>query len=523
MNKTAKTSAPINGLAQSRWSPRAFLDKPVEPEKLRSLFEAARWSASGGNEQPWRFIVGVNRDETWQKIFESLDEGNKIWNEKVPVLILAIGYTISSWDGNISGYYHYDTGQAVAHLSVEAMNQGLHVHQMGGFSAEKARELFSIPENCQPLTAIAAGYIGDPETLPEKLRQRELQERTRKELPEIVFSGKFGNPWTILLILISLIIASCNQPGKQETSDKEEVATRPKVEVPPFNADSAYVYIGKQLAFGPRVPNTPAHAKCADYLTGELRKYTSTVIEQKGVVYAYDRTKLNFRNIIASWKPETNNRILLCAHWDSRPFADHDPDPANRRKPVEGANDGASGVGVLLEIARQLSLKEPPIGIDIILFDVEDYGPHQEANAEPSNDHWGLGSQYWAKNPHKPGYFAKYGILLDMVGASGAKFLMEGISMDYAGDIVKHVWETAGRLGYSSVFVAERGGYITDDHLPINQILNIPTIDIIHQDRNTESGFYPYWHTTGDTFDKIDRNTLKIVGQTVLTVIFEEQ
>jgi nitroreductase len=194
MDKQAITSHPINPLASSRWSPRAFLGRPVESEKLVSMLEAARWSASGGNEQPWRFIIGMNGEETWRKIYESLDDGNRIWNEKVPVLILAIGNTISSWDGNVNPYYGYDTGQAVAHLSLEAMNQGLHVHQMGGFSVEKARALLEIPDTFQPLTVIAAGYIGDPASLPENLKKRELQERKRKPLEEIVFSGKFGEP-----------------------------------------------------------------------------------------------------------------------------------------------------------------------------------------------------------------------------------------------------------------------------------------------------------------------------------------
>jgi len=194
MNKEATTSYPINDLARKRWSPRAFLDKPVEPEKLISMHEAARWSASGGNEQPWRFIVGMNGDETWRKIYETLDEGNRIWNGNVPVLILAIGNTISSFNGNMSLYYGYDTGQAVAQLSLEAMNQGLHVHQMGGFSVEKVRTLFEIPGEFQPLTVIAAGYLGDPDSLPENLKKRELLERKRKPLEEIVFSGKFGKP-----------------------------------------------------------------------------------------------------------------------------------------------------------------------------------------------------------------------------------------------------------------------------------------------------------------------------------------
>ena len=198
MNKDAITSLPINDLARKRWSPRAFLGKPVEREKIISMFEAARWSPSGGNEQPWRFLVGMNHDETWQKIFETLNEGNREWNESVPVLIMAIGYSISSWDGNVSPVYQYDTGQAVAHLSLEAMHQGLHVHQMGGFSTEKAHELLGIPEDHTPFAVISVGYIADPETLPEKYIAREMAERKRKELPEILFSGQFGKPADII-------------------------------------------------------------------------------------------------------------------------------------------------------------------------------------------------------------------------------------------------------------------------------------------------------------------------------------
>ena len=328
--------------------------------------------------------------------------------------------------------------------------------------------------------------------------------------------------YNILVVVLVFVVFGCNQPTPKVIV-KEEAPSGPKVPVPDFNGDSALASVEEQLKFGPRVPNTSAHAKCAAYLTDEMKRYAAEVIVQKGQVYAYNKTKLNFQNIIAIWKPETKTRILLCAHWDSRPFADHDADPKNRRKPVDGANDGASGVGVLLEVARQLKIKEPPVGVDIILFDVEDYGPHQEEPSDNPNDQWGLGSQYWSKNPHEAGYTAKYGILLDMVGAPNSTFFMEGISMEYAADIVKMVWSTANRIGYSSWFLFDQGGYITDDHLPINKILNIPTIDIIHQDKNTTSGFYPYWHTTGDTFDKIDKNTLKVVGQTLLTVIYEEK
>lgn len=330
--------------------------------------------------------------------------------------------------------------------------------------------------------------------------------------------------YTFLIIFaLALFIQSCNQPATQESEKQDSATARPKVAVPVFDADSAYESVRVQLSFGPRVPNTPAHEKCADYLAGKLKTFTEHVTVQKGQVYAYNGTTLKFRNIIASWQPETNNRILLCAHWDSRPYADHDPDPKNWRKPVDAANDGASGVGVLMEVARQLKLHEPPIGIDIILFDAEDYGPPQDQEVDNSEQFWGQGAQYWANNPHKPGYFAKYGILLDMVGARNATFLMEGVSMQYAADIVRLVWSAGNRIGYSSWFLYENGGYITDDHVPINKIRNIPTIDIIHLDRNSATGFFPYWHTTGDTFDKIDKNTLKVVGQTLLTVIFEEK
>ena len=326
-----------------------------------------------------------------------------------------------------------------------------------------------------------------------------------------------------LFITIVLLLGGCNQQVKQKTAQADSTTNKSSVAVPSFNEDTAYEAVRVQLAFGPRVPNTPAHEKCATWLINKLKIYTPDVIVQQGKIKAFNGTPLNFQNIIASWKPGTNNRILLCAHWDSRPWADHDPDPKNRQKPVDAANDGASGVGVLMEVARQLSLVSPPIGVDIILFDVEDFGPPEGTKLANADQYWGQGAQYWANNPHKTDYFARYGILLDMIGAKNATFLMEGLSMEYASNIVNSVWKTGNRIGYSSYFLFEQGGYITDDHVPLNKIRNIPTIDMIHLDKNSETGFYPYWHTTGDTFDKIDKNTLKVVGQTLLTVIFEEK
>lgn len=286
-----------------------------------------------------------------------------------------------------------------------------------------------------------------------------------------------------------------------------------------FDASSAYGFVKKQVEFGPRVPNTPAHAACADWLVKTLKQWTPDVVVQAFQAKAYDGRVLDGKNIIASFNAEAKDRILLCAHWDSRPFADHDPDPANHFKPVMGANDGASGVGVLLEVARQLSLRKPAAGVDILLLDLEDFGEHRNWRGA-AKDNWALGSQYWARNPHRPGYKARFGILLDMVGASDAVFPMEGTSMSYAPAVTKKVWETARGLGLAKYFLAREADSLIDDHLYINAIAGIPTVDIIHYDTEKQ-GFPASWHTAGDTLDKIDVNTLKAVGETVLAMIYQ--
>ncbi|MFH1296366.1 MAG: M28 family peptidase [Bacteroidota bacterium] len=319
------------------------------------------------------------------------------------------------------------------------------------------------------------------------------------------------------------MMTGCNQQGR-ESASKEKEKIRIATDIPLFNADSAYAFIKTQVDFGPRVNNTKPHRNCAAFLTEKLREFSPDVIVQSGTVRAFDGTSLEFHNIIASFGPSGNNRILLGAHWDSRPWADHDPNEGNVYKAIDGANDGASGVGVLLEIARQLSVKPPPIGVDIIFFDAEDYGPPEALQDKlNSGDFWGLGSQYWAKNPHRPDYFAKYGILLDMVGAAGATFLMEGVSMEYAPSVMKKVWDIGNQIGYSSYFLYQQGGSITDDHYYVIRDRGIPMIDIIHLDQTTETGMYQHWHTVEDNLDKIDPGTLQAVGQTVLTVIYSER
>lgn len=324
----------------------------------------------------------------------------------------------------------------------------------------------------------------------------------------------------LLFILIAIALFSftgCKQ--KRQTTPETPDEGRPTVTVPSFDADSAYAFVAAQTAFGPRVPGTKAHTGCAAWLEETLGRFTHDITTQRFVSRAWNNQILNGVNIIGSFNPEARKRILLCAHWDSRPYADHDPDLANHRKPIDGANDGASGVGVLLELARLIRDHGIETGIDIIFFDLEDYGEPQDEYTD-NRDTWALGSQYWAATPHTPGYHAAFGILLDMVGAKDATFYLEGTSMSYAPEIMRRVWRTAHQLGYTNYFILQESNPITDDHYYINKIAGIPTIDIIHQDPATKSGFFKYWHTVNDNIDNIDKNTLKAVGQTVLQVVY---
>ncbi|AQG82609.1 M28 family peptidase [Spirosoma montaniterrae] len=335
---------------------------------------------------------------------------------------------------------------------------------------------------------------------------------------------------TIFFLALALTISACREKPKQ--TDATQTNEQPaQVTAPAFNADSAYAYIDKQVAFGPRVPNTPAHVDAGNYLVSKLKQFGCTVTEQNFVATTWDGKKLNARNIIGSINPQATKRILLASHWDSRPHADNDPDAADKNKPVTAANDGASGVGVLLELARtiQQAQQKPGVGIDIIFFDAEDWGSGEKVKDDFEQasgnqyDYMGfcLGSRYWAKNPHKPGYSAYYGILLDMVGAKSATFPKEGHSMQFAPNVTNNIWQTASRLGYSQYFVDTPGSAIMDDHVAPNTIAKIPMIDIIHTNIGT-GGFFPAWHTAEDDMSNIDRATLKAVGQTVLQVIYNE-
>jgi glutaminyl-peptide cyclotransferase len=323
----------------------------------------------------------------------------------------------------------------------------------------------------------------------------------------------------IITGLSLLILFSCGEDKpKQETQTTTE-ASKPMVPAPLFNSDSAYKYVEQQVAFGPRVPNTPAHQKCGSYLIAKLKSFADTVTVQEFQAKAFDGKMLNLKNIKASFNLDAPKRILLASHWDSRPFADQDS--VNPRDPILGANDGASGVGILIEIARLLhENKRPNVGVDIILFDGEDYGQPDFYQGPQQYDSWCLGSQYWSKN--KGSYTAYFGILLDMVGGKDAKFGMEGTSMKYAPTVVKKVWDIANKLGFGKYFIYQQTAQITDDHLYVNQLAKIPMIDIIEYDDSDGNYFGSYWHTHNDNMDVIDKATLNAVGQTVLQTVYEE-
>ena len=316
-------------------------------------------------------------------------------------------------------------------------------------------------------------------------------------------------------LLLSVLAASCG--GTKKAQDAGEQKANPVAVT--FNADSAYAFCEQQCQFGPRVMNSEAHELCGQWIARKFRSYGLEVVEQKATLRGYDGTPLQSTNIIASYKPGVAPRLLVCAHWDSRPWADNDPDEANHRKPVMAANDGASGVAVMLEAARLLP-DSLGVGIDFVCFDAEDWGIPQWADAEDPGDTWALGAQHWAANPHCDPNTIRFGILLDMVGAADATFYREYYSDRYASDVVNLVWDTAARLGYSNMFINRSGAGITDDHTFVNRMRRIPTIDIIDTRMTGDGTFYPHWHTTDDTLDKISRETLGKVGNVLMNVIY---
>lgn len=318
-----------------------------------------------------------------------------------------------------------------------------------------------------------------------------------------------------VLFLAMVGLQSCQQNKPTDTETSVEQA---KLSSPEFNADSAYAYTKAQVDFGPRIPSTPAHAKCAAYLVAKFKSFGGQVSVQQAPAKTYDGKTHQLKNIIAAFYPEKTQRVLITAHWDARPFSDQDPDEAMKDKAFEAANDGASGVAVILEMARQIKEQQPEVGVDFILWDIEDYGSANDQT--PNETTWCIGSQYWAKNPHVKGYKPLYAINLDMVGGSNAQFTQDELSRKYAPNVVNKVWNIAAEIGYGNYFINVSSGSLVDDHFWINQA-GIPAIDVIHY--SDAAGFYSNWHTQLDNLNNIDRNTLKAVGQTILETIYREK
>ena len=295
------------------------------------------------------------------------------------------------------------------------------------------------------------------------------------------------------------------------------------VDRPSFSADSAYAYVERQMAFGPRVPNSASHTQCAVWLIEQLRAFGAEVELQKGFMPDYRGNKQQIYNIIGHfYTPETISRprILLGAHYDTRPWCDEEELFSDRYMNVPGANDGASGVAVLLEVARQLGQRETNgVPVDIIFFDCEDMGTPQFYTGAEREDTWCLGSQLWATNysekSDKPQY--QFGIILDMVGAPDAIFPMEMYSTQYAANYQQQIWRAAEQLGHSAVFSYQQSYPITDDHYYINYIAGIPCVDIIHYDTRNATGFASWWHTRNDNLSNISKSTLQAVGEVVMS------
>lgn len=314
------------------------------------------------------------------------------------------------------------------------------------------------------------------------------------------------------LLTGAALMAACGPARSAESAaDTQTEAAGPE---PVFSADSAYTYLRRQVEFGPRVPNTEAHRRAGDWLAAELRRHGAQVSEQRAVLRAFDGTQLQARNIFGRINPGEPERVLLLAHWDCRPWADEDPDPAKRRTPVDGANDGASGAAVLLELARVANSVGTKRGLDILLVDAEDWGTTH------NDDSWALGAQHFMANlPDSGSYRPQGAILLDMVGGRGATFCREYFSQQSAPELADAIWAAARAAGYGEWFPNRWGGAVTDDHVKLIDG-GIPAIDII--DYRPGEGFNPTWHTTSDNLDNIDPAALKAVGQTLADYLFKQ-
>ena len=311
--------------------------------------------------------------------------------------------------------------------------------------------------------------------------------------------------------IIMLILSSCTEKVHEVSKPLYELKTNNTI--PKFDSENAYQQVKAQTDFGPRNPGSAGHKRALVYLQNELGKYADEIKLQSFTYSGYDDEKLELTNIIGKFNPNAKKRIMFCAHWDTRPRAEKDEDPSKRNLPIIGANDGGSGVGVLLEIARLLKNQKVNYGVDIIFFDGEDYGKESDLN------YFCLGAKYYSAT--LTGDFPVFSILLDLVGDKEANFKMEGNSLKYAPEVVKMIWGIAGKIN-ATMFSPSEGSSIYDDHIPLNQA-GLKSVDVIDAElvgADTPIKRRNYWHSHKDTMDNIGKNALQQVGDVMINLIY---
>jgi Zn-dependent M28 family amino/carboxypeptidase len=311
-------------------------------------------------------------------------------------------------------------------------------------------------------------------------------------------------PAATLSLVLALACGGADGRGEQGSGASSAVS------YPRFDGAAAYDFVERQVEFGPRVPGRPGHRAMAEWVEGYLAARADTLIIQRFTHVTASGDTLPLVNFLARFRPSASASLLLLAHWDTRPVSDAAAEAEDREKPVPGANDGASGTAILLELAEMLSERPPPRGVDLLLVDGEDYGDFSE-----DRDVF-LGSRYFALN-QPDGFEAEYGVLLDMVGDRELHIYVEGNSNRLAPEVVDRVWSIAERLGFGDIFHRSTRHTIRDDHLPLNEV-GIPTADIIDFDYPDSS--QRYWHTPEDTPDKVSASSLGVVGTVMTRLIY---
>ena len=308
----------------------------------------------------------------------------------------------------------------------------------------------------------------------------------------------------MLVVALACLVIACGgdaQKGSAAQRDGNSTATATG-----FNGGAAYNYAKAQVDFGPRVPGTLAAKQAGDWIISQMRARADTVIVQSFTYTTADGKKLPLRNILARFRPDLKERVLYLTHWDSRPISESAATEAERKMPVPGANDGASGVGMFVALADVLKKKKPNVGVDLLFTDGEDYGQFGPPEVDVL-----IGARYFATHLPSPDYKPLYGVLWDMIGDKDLRIPYEMNSFQQAPEVVSRVWQTASDLGHADVFVQESGGEITDDHIPLLKA-GLRVIDVIDLT-------YPPHHTPQDTMDKISAKSLAIVGDVATALV----